>query len=43
MSETPFVVVLAQRIELVPGLPTWTGSGDIYGSKGWTWVFPKDV
>ncbi len=44
MSETPFVVVLAQRIGAGTGLPTWTGSGDIYTAvKGGHGDFPRCV
>lgn len=44
MSETPLVVVLAQRIGSGTGVPTWTGSGDLYTAvKGGHGDFPRCV
>ena len=44
MSETPFVVVLAQRIGAGTGVPTWTGAGDISAAiKGGHGDFPRCV
>ncbi|MGI5897580.1 MAG: 2-oxoacid:acceptor oxidoreductase subunit alpha [Candidatus Dojkabacteria bacterium] len=44
MSETPFVVVLAQRIGAGTGVPTWTGAGDLNSAvKGGHGDFPKCV
>lgn len=44
MSETPFVVVLAQRIGAGTGVPTWTGTGDINSAvKGGHGDFPRCV
>jgi len=44
ISETPFVVVLAQRIGAGTGVPTWTGTGDINAAvKGGHGDFPRCV
>jgi len=44
ISETPFVVVLAQRIGAGTGVPTWTGTGDINTAvKGGHGDFPRCV
>ncbi len=44
MSETPLVVVLAQRIGPGTGVPTWTGNGDIYSAaRGGHGDFPRCV
>lgn len=44
MAETPLVIALAQRIGPGTGVPTWTGSGDIYTAvKGGHGDFPRCV
>jgi len=44
ISETPLVVILAQRIGAGTGVPTWTGSGDINTAvKGGHSDFPRCV
>lgn len=44
ISETPLVIVLAQRIGAGTGVPTWTGSGDLYAAaKGGHGDFPRAV
>lgn len=44
ISETPLVIVLAQRIGAGTGVPTWTGSGDIsVATKGGHGDYPRCV
>lgn len=44
MSETPLVVVLAQRAGSGTGVPTWTGAGDIYtATMGGHGEYPRCV
>lgn len=44
ITETPLVIVLAQRTGAGTGLPTWTGSGDIHTAvKSGHGEFPKIV
>lgn len=44
MTETPLVIVLSQRAGAGTGVPTWTGSADIYtAAKGGHGEFPRCV